>query len=172
MAASIEYAVAHLKVKLVVVLGHEGCGAVRAAQLSNEKLAAEPDSLNRWLVSIKHGLSRHRGLASIRDARARDREAVITNVRAQMLTIAQSPLIMQKVHEGQCKVVGAFYEISSGMVDFIDIGGDVADMAPGAAPQHEVPKTPPRTPTRSPRTSKEPLSPVISPIDLAAREVS
>lgn len=35
--ASIEYAISHLKVKLVVILGHEGCGAVKAAQVSGQR---------------------------------------------------------------------------------------------------------------------------------------
>ena len=47
VAASIAYAVNHLKVKLVVVLGHEGCGAVRAAMLPAEDIGAEPVHLRR-----------------------------------------------------------------------------------------------------------------------------
>ena len=118
VAASIDYAVAHLKVKLVVVLGHEGCGAVRAALRPLGVVQKEPEFLGQWLTSIKQGLSQHDGLLSIRDARARDREAVITNVRAQLSTISKTPLIKAKVAEGSLVVVGAFYEISSGMVDF------------------------------------------------------
>ena len=136
-AASIDYAVAHLKVKLVVVLGHEGCGAVRAAMLPVDKLEQEPAHLSAWLVAIKSGLQAHTGLTSIQDLRARDREAVITNVRAQMQTISRSPLIAAKVASGALMVVGAFYEITSGMVDFIDVDGDAADMV------HKDPQPPP-----------------------------
>merc|ERR1712137_1245774 len=35
-AASLEYAIHHLKVKVVIVLGHEGCGAVKAAFLPKD----------------------------------------------------------------------------------------------------------------------------------------
>ena len=126
VAASIDYAVAHLKVKVVVVLGHEGCGAVRAALQPLSAVQQESESLANFLTSMKKGLSQHPGLPSIRDARARDREAVITNVRAQIATISKTPLIKEKVDAGELLVVGAFYEISSGMVDFIDVSGDVA----------------------------------------------
>ena len=53
----------------------------------------------------------------------RDREAVITNVREQLYTISKNKLVMEKVEAGQLLVVGGFYEITSGMVDFIDCDG-------------------------------------------------
>ena len=81
-AASIDYAVQHLKVKVVMVLGHEGCGAVRAAQLKETEIANEPPALKEWLSSMKNAMDT-KGLDNIHDARARDREAVMSNVRTQ-----------------------------------------------------------------------------------------
>ena len=52
-AASIEYAVEHLRVPLVLVLGHEGCGAVTAALGSGEE---EAEELSRLLESMKPAL--------------------------------------------------------------------------------------------------------------------
>merc|ERR1712183_314411 len=40
-ASSVDYAVLHLKVKVVMVLGHEGCGAVRAAMLPTSDIKKE-----------------------------------------------------------------------------------------------------------------------------------
>ena len=54
-----------------------------------------------------------------------------------MQTISRSPLIAAKVASGALMVVGAFYEITSGMVDFIDVDGDAADMV------HKDPQPPP-----------------------------
>ena len=119
--ASIDYAVAHLNVPLVLVLGHEGCGAVRAAQLSNEELSGEPPALKSWLTTMKQDMAaQHKDLDVIRDRRARDREAVITNVRAQIAALSRNKLIQRKVKAGELLVVGAFYEITSGMVDFME----------------------------------------------------
>ena len=121
--ASLEYAVNHLKVKVVMILGHEGCGAVRAAMLPAEQIGAEPRHLRHWLATIRRGLITHDGLDQnlIRDARARDREAVICNVREQLKTLAKDANLMAKVREGSLLIVGGFYEISSGMVDFIEM---------------------------------------------------
>lgn len=52
--------------------------------------------------------------------RARDREAVCTVVRRQVKSVLEDPLIQQRVKDGQLLVVGAFYEISSGLVDFYE----------------------------------------------------
>ena len=47
-----------------------------------------------------------------------DREAVSVNVQMQIIKLTQDPEIMAKINEGKLKIVGAFYEISSGIVDF------------------------------------------------------
>lgn len=117
--ASLEYAVHHIKVKVLMVLGHEGCGAVKAAGLPREKIQQETPALAKALTLIKAGLEEER-LQSICDPRARDREAVVTNVRRQVERLANDDSISQKVRQGDLIVTGAFYEISSGIVDFFN----------------------------------------------------
>merc|ERR1719487_2847511 len=58
--ASLQYAVKHLEVKVVVVLGHEGCGAVKAAQSSPEDIKKESPHLQQLLTSIKSDLDADR----------------------------------------------------------------------------------------------------------------
>merc|ERR1719379_1594084 len=53
-AASLQYAVKHLKVKVLVVMGHEACGAVKAAaSLPIEKIQQEAPELARTLLNLK-----------------------------------------------------------------------------------------------------------------------
>jgi len=115
--ASLQYAVKHLKVKVVMVMGHEGCGAVKAAGMASADIAKEPPALASLLESLKGGLEEKR-LESIFDARARDREAVMTNVKRQIEQLSQDETITQKVANNDLICVGAFYEISSGIVDY------------------------------------------------------
>lgn len=115
--ASLQYAVNHLKVKVLVVLGHEMCGAVKAAMLPEEMLAQEPSELVGVLKNIKSGLN-PKALQSLSDSRAQDREAVATNVKQQVERLTKDASIMQKVKARELLVAGAFYEISSGIVDF------------------------------------------------------
>jgi len=115
--ASLQYAVMHLEVKVVIVLGHEGCGAVKCAALPDAMLDKEPKELCDALKSVKAGLEPER-LSTINDSRAHDREAVATNVRRQLEGLTRDKTIMSKVNSNEVMVLGAFYEISSGIVDF------------------------------------------------------
>mmetsp|Transcript_138625 Transcript_138625/g.276423 ORF Transcript_138625/g.276423 Transcript_138625/m.276423 type:complete len:356 (-) Transcript_138625:117-1184(-) len=116
--ASLQYAIAHLKVKVLVVMGHEGCGAVKAAGLPSNEIEKEPEALASALQALKRGLEKAPRLAEISDHRSRDREAVVTNVRAQIEGLSQNETVMSAVRNKELIVVGAFYEISSGIVDF------------------------------------------------------
>ena len=114
---SVQYAVRHLKVHLVVVLGHEGCGAVTAALLDENARNQEPEAVRELLDLIVPSIE---NLPPIRDNKARMREAVVRNVWAQKAELERDPLIAEAVEAGQVKVVGGFYEIASGAVDFLE----------------------------------------------------
>lgn len=122
LAGSLDYAIHKLNVPLVVVMGHEGCGAVGAAtKLSESQIESLPPKLRDLILVIKSGFAHRPGpLSMINDSRARDREAVCFVVRRQVQKILKDPLIYEKVSRGDLLVVGAFYEISSGLVDFFE----------------------------------------------------
>ena len=56
MLGSLEYAWSHLKVPLVLVLGHEGCGAVAAALAAKFHQAKEPEAIAALVRLIEPGL--------------------------------------------------------------------------------------------------------------------
>lgn len=127
---SIEYAVRHLDVKVVMVLGHEGCGAVKGATtMKDEDLAKEPPYLRELLGSIKSNVDIEQ-INLITDHRARDRQAVASNCTVQMRKLMDNPVVAEKVDAGSLLVVGAFYEITSGIVDFfsLDNNGIIKDI--------------------------------------------
>merc|ERR1719330_1771402 len=115
--ASIQYAIHHLKVKVLIVMGHEGCGAVKAAQLPLDAINREPETLGNLLKGMRKGLEAA-DIGTIQDVKAADREAVTTNVKAQVEALVRDKGIMGKVQSSKLIMLGAFYEISSGIVDF------------------------------------------------------
>jgi carbonic anhydrase len=114
---SVEYAIEHLKTHLVVVMGHEGCGAVKAALLPVAARARETPSIQALLNQIVPAVS---SIAKIRDEKARMREAVIANVRQQVANIKKQPAVQAATASNRIAVVGAYYEITSGAVDFFE----------------------------------------------------
>ncbi len=113
---SIEYAVDHLATPLVVVLGHSQCGAVGAV-LDNTKL---PPTIANLVEPIKPAVDKAR---QANPQAARDdllKAAVTGNVWQALEDILRlSPIIREKVRDGQVKVVGALYDLDTGQVQWL-----------------------------------------------------
>lgn len=114
---SIEYAVAELEVPLVVVMGHESCGAVKAAMAVVEENARFPGAIDDMIQPI---------IPAVLEARAQagdpTENAVKQNVRrvVTMLREESHPMMLGPQRDGKLKVVGAYYHLDTGRVDFFD----------------------------------------------------
>jgi carbonic anhydrase len=109
---TLQYAAVHLRTPLFVVLGHEGCGAVKAA-LAAKQGAAEPSHIAMLLETIVPGL---RDVPAGLDAAAEMRAAVEANVRWSMRQIRATPEAQAARAEGVMRLVGAVYELQTGRV--------------------------------------------------------
>jgi carbonic anhydrase len=108
---SIEYAVEHLGTKLIVVLGHENCGAVKAT-LDGGKL---PGHLPAFARAIRPAVK----ASANRPGDALD-NAVLENAHLQAQRVAHSkPVLRQLVEEGKIRVVSARYDLDTGRVAFL-----------------------------------------------------
>ena len=116
VAGSLQYAVSHLQTPLMVVLGHEGCGAIQAAlQVKYEGV----QHLSRIQLLVDSILPALAGLDPDLPQRARLALAVENNVRLTVQSIIESPEGQVRVAEGRIRCVGAIYEIETGRVRFI-----------------------------------------------------
>ena len=107
--ASIEYAIAHLKTKLIVVLGHQSCGAVTAAIAGGDS----GEHLNHLLSHISPAVQ-----ASKSDATVNDVVKVNAELTSKELK-TKSAIINNAIDSGDVKIVPAYYNLESGKVDFI-----------------------------------------------------
>lgn len=118
---SIEYAVEHLHSKLIIVLGHENCGAVHAML---EHVEDDNDDVEGHIASIVHTLKNQpeeQEVLKVKDETLYDR-AVIANIIHGVKQLRTSePVLSKKYEEGEIKIVGALYHLSSGEVEFLDI---------------------------------------------------
>jgi carbonic anhydrase len=103
---SIEYAIEHLKTKLVVVCGHTKCGAVTAACSGGEF----PPNIRRIVDLIKPALEK-----SGADGTQGDIDKVVHNNVEVMVEKIKSDLI---INQDGVKIVGACYDIHSGEVEW------------------------------------------------------
>jgi carbonic anhydrase len=108
---SIEYAIEHLKTpKIIVVLGHERCGAVEAALALQPAHDLVPSILNRIFPAIS-------GMEPTIPEESRLTEAVQRNVRYNVkLLPTYSAVIRHAVTDLHVPIQGAYYSVTSGRV--------------------------------------------------------
>lgn len=110
----LEYAVAHLKVKHIIVCGHYGCGGVKAS-MSNHDFK---QVLNMWLRNIKDVYRLHREeLDAIRDEDKRADRLCELNVREQVMNLAKTSIIQRAwTHEQRPDLHGWVYGLKDGII--------------------------------------------------------
>ncbi len=113
---SMQYAGAHLHTPLFLVLGHEGCGAVKAAVDSKLDAIEHRSRIQILVNNILPGLPEFDAQAAPQEHLAR---AVEANVRWSMYQLLETPEAKRAVQEERAKLVGAVYEIASGRVRFL-----------------------------------------------------
>lgn len=112
---SMEYAVEHLHAKLIVVLGHGSCGAVKAA-CSTEELPSQ--NLVALVQEIRPTVQK---LSSCFEGAELVDRGVRANARhSSQQILANSAILREAVEKGHLKIVTAYYDLATGEVKAID----------------------------------------------------
>jgi carbonic anhydrase len=112
---SIEYSVAELGVRLIMVLGHSQCGAVKAAIEHIDANDALPGSIGGLVDLIK---------PAVIAAKGRPGDKLNNVIRANVERCAArlkglDPILSKLVNQNQLTVVGATYELATGKVEVL-----------------------------------------------------
>jgi carbonic anhydrase len=116
IAGSLQYAGAHLRTPLFVVLGHSGCGAVRAALAYRLRGVRHQSRIQVLVDSILPGL---REIEADALTESHLSAAVEANVRWTMRQILETEA-GARVAAGEFKLVGGVYDIITGAVHFLE----------------------------------------------------
>ena len=104
---SIEYGVAHANAPLIVVMGHESCGAVTAAYNKYTKGTAVEGNIEEIVEEIEPSIGKDKTLD----------DAIRTNVTNVANEIKNDPITKKLIDSGKVKVVEAYYSLD-GKVEF------------------------------------------------------
>jgi len=113
---TLEYAVEELHVPLILVMGHERCGAVTAAKELLETGASLPGVLNELVLPIMPAViaARRSGAADVIDA------AVRIHAQRTAKRMSEGPgLLAQAVRERKLRIVPAYYDLDNGAVSIL-----------------------------------------------------
>lgn len=134
--ASIEYAAEHLNVPALVVMGHESCGAVKAAIETKPGAASMGPNLDYLVKNIKPAFARMRSAADAEHLR----DAILANVEQVVNDLLAKSEIITHLHAtGKLEIAGAYYELESGRVRFSEPVPPAAagTHAPSSAPHQQ-----------------------------------
>ena len=107
--ASIEYAVAHIGSPIIVVLGHQSCGAVTAAVDGGDN----GYNLNHLLSHITPAIEACDKDAGVNEVVKKNVELTVEELKNR------SSIIKNAIDKNDLKIVPAYYNLDSGKVDFI-----------------------------------------------------
>jgi len=115
---SIQYAVQVLNVPLILVLGHERCGAVDAAVSVVEKNTVYPGSIGQMVEPIIPAVLKAKAMGAASGEDLLD-GAVRENVRRTVMRLRTAePTLADPIKADKLMVVGARYDLDDGKVDF------------------------------------------------------
>jgi carbonic anhydrase len=115
VTASLEYAVEHLGTRLIMVLGHQNCGAVKAVYSAIETKTPLPPHLSAIEALLAPGIE------SVVRARGTLTAAIEANARAAVSALrTSSKVIASKVASGKMLVVAADYHLGRGDVTLLE----------------------------------------------------
>ena len=110
---SIEYSVDHLGTRLILVLGHQSCGAVKAARETIAAKGNAPGHIESLVTAIK---------PAVEATAKEDLDATIkANVKHVVQALRSStPILKAEVDSGKIQVIGGYYSLDTGAVTFLD----------------------------------------------------
>jgi carbonic anhydrase len=113
--ASIEYAVSHLGANLIIVMGHESCGAVKAALGTLKGGDAGSPALNKLVADMHPRLKRFTELTPTEGVLV-ESWANVEGVANDL--VARSEIIQSLVEKGEVSIQNALYHLGTGQVEW------------------------------------------------------
>ncbi|MCE8007637.1 carbonic anhydrase [Aestuariivita sp.] len=120
-SAAVEYAVCHLNVAHLIVLGHSGCGGVQGCIDMCEGRAPELEEktsfIGRWMDILK---PKYAEVSEISDKDAQSRELEHLSVLTSLDNLMSFPFVADAVTDGTLSLHGLWTDIGDGGLDYID----------------------------------------------------
>ena len=104
---SLEYGSLVLGTGIILVLGHERCGAV-IATIDDKPV---PGKIGSILEKIKPAVT-----ASVNESGDRIKNAIVANIKNQIVELKTSPVLTDLIKAGKLKIVGGYYDLDTGVV--------------------------------------------------------
>ncbi|WP_375418979.1 carbonic anhydrase [uncultured Hymenobacter sp.] len=110
---TLEFAVAELHVPLLVVMGHQRCGAIKATLDAVTTATLAPGQMEALVDAIRPALLLAQG-----EGDTRFTNVVKANVKVTIDRLQNSKLLSEAVAKQQLRIIGAYYQLDTGVAEF------------------------------------------------------
>ena len=112
--ATAQFGVEEFEIPLIVVLGHQRCGALRAALEAEGDGSGAPGRVGLIIENLAPAVQ-----AATGEGDQRLISAVRSNVARRVETLREDPVLRERIEHGALRVEGGYYTLDSGMVTFV-----------------------------------------------------
>jgi carbonic anhydrase len=120
VSTAIEFAVMNIRVKHLIVMGHSGCGGVKAALDQNAAIQTEAQFISKWMSMLDEArlsvLASHQMKSQAEKLAALEMEGVKTSIK----NLRTFPFISELEEKGKLSLHGAYFDIKSGTLSILN----------------------------------------------------
>jgi carbonic anhydrase len=120
VSTAIEFAVMNLRVKHLIIMGHSGCGGVKAALDQSAAIQTEAMFISRWMSMLDDArlrvLSSHQMAPTAVKLKMLEHEGIKTSI-SNLRTV---PFVKQAEDKGRLSLHGAYFEIATGTLSVLN----------------------------------------------------
>jgi carbonic anhydrase len=120
VSTAIEFAVLNLRVKHLIVMGHSGCGGVRACLDQSAAIQTEAKFISRWMSMLDEArltvLASHQMKSQAEKLKALEMEGVKTSIK----NLRTFPFVQDLENKGKLNLHGAYFDIAAGSLSVLN----------------------------------------------------
>lgn len=120
VSAAMEFAVLNLRVKNMIVMGHSGCGGVKAALDQNAAIQTDAHFISKWMSMLDDArlsvLAAHQSSSSDVRQEALEKEAI----KQSIANLRTFPFVKEQEDKGRLSLHGAHFDIKSGTLTVLN----------------------------------------------------
>lgn len=124
VSAGIEFAVLNLRIKNLIVMGHSGCGGVKAALNQHAAIQTEAQFISRWMSMLDearlHVLAAHQMASEGDRLKALEQAGIKTSIK----NLRTFPFIKELESKGKLNLHGAYFDIATGTLSVLNYQTD------------------------------------------------
>lgn len=120
VSAAIEFAVLNLRVKHIVIMGHAGCGGVKAALDQSAAIQTEAQFISRWMSMLDE--ARRKVVSSHGTSPATEQQACLERegIKASIENLRTFPFVREVEENGRLALHGAHFDIKTGSLSVLN----------------------------------------------------